>query len=79
VVALRTDRVLAEAVRAWVIEERPGDRATASRAAAVAQDCYTNGGSVSEACHQAHAFVDSWTRHPAHKQARSRRRGPFPF
>jgi hypothetical protein len=77
VVALRSDRVLAEAVRAWVIEERPGDGAAASRAAAVAQVCYTNGASVSEACHQAHAFVTSWTRHPAHK--RPRRAGPARF
>jgi hypothetical protein len=79
VVALRNDRVLAEAVRAWVSEERPGDGATAARAAAVARVYYAHGASVSEACHQAHAFVDSWTRHPAHKPSRSRRAGPATF
>ena len=76
---MRNDRVLAEAVRAWVIEERPGDGATAARAAAVARVYYTHGASVSEACHQARAFVDSWTRHPAHKRSRSHRAGPAIF
>jgi hypothetical protein len=76
---LENDRLLAEAVRAWVTEERPGDGAAASRAAAVAQNSYTNGASVSEACHQAYVFVNSWTRHPAHKQPRGRRTVPPRF
>jgi hypothetical protein len=73
---LRNDRLLAEAVRSWVIEERPGDGATANRAATVARNSYSQGASVSEACHRAHAFVDSWTRHPAQKGSRSGRAVP---
>jgi hypothetical protein len=66
VIRVTNDEVLAEAVRAWVDQVRPGDRGVAERAALVALSCYREGSTVSEACRQASGFVQSWGNHPAH-------------
>jgi hypothetical protein len=66
VITVTNDEVLAEAVRAWADEIRPGHRAVAERAALVALNCYGEGSNVREACRQASAFVQSWINHPAH-------------
>jgi len=69
--------VLAEAVRAWVGGELPGDAEAAERAAAVARRAFAQGMSVSEACARARAFVGSWARHPAHQGAQRRAAVPL--
>jgi hypothetical protein len=66
VITVSNEEVLAEAVRAWVDQVRPGDRGVAERAAFVALSCYREGSTVSEACRQASGFVQSWGNHPAH-------------
>jgi hypothetical protein len=66
VITVTNDRLLAEAVRALVSEELPGDRAAADRAAFRALEAYRGGATVAEACHDAWTFVGSWVRHPAH-------------
>ena len=66
VITVTNEEVLAEAVRAWVDQARPGDRGAAERATLVALNCYWEGGTVSEACRQASGFVQSWSNHPAH-------------
>ena len=63
---MTNDEVVAEAVRFWVDEIRPGDRDVAERAALVALISCQEGRNVSEACRQASAFVQSWINHPAH-------------
>ena len=63
---MTNDEVVAEAVRSWVDQMRPGDRDVAERAALVALVSYQEGRNVSEACRQASAFVQSWINHPAH-------------
>lgn len=65
-VVVTNEEVLAEAIRAWVDQVRPGDRGVAERATLVALNCYREGGTVSEACRQANGFVQSWSHHPAH-------------
>lgn len=54
---MTNEEVLAEAIRAWVDQVRPGDRGVAERATLVALNCYREGGTVSEACRQANGFV----------------------
>jgi hypothetical protein len=66
VITVTNEEVLAEAVRTWVDQVRPGDRGVAERAALVALSCYRQGGTVREACRQANGFVQSWSRYPAH-------------
>ena len=65
-IVVTNEQILAEAVRAWVDQARPGDRGVAERAALVALNCYRAGSTVSEACRQASGFVQSWIHHPAH-------------
>jgi hypothetical protein len=66
VVRTTNEQVLVESVRAWVDHLLPEDRGVAERAAAVALNWYRDGSTVSEACHQAGAYVTSWMGHPAH-------------
>ena len=65
-IGVSNEQVLAEVVRVWVERELPGDQGAATRAAAIALNCYRDSATVSEACRQASDFVVSWTRHPAH-------------
>jgi hypothetical protein len=67
---MTTEEVLAKVVVEWAEGEAPGDPSAAAHAVAIALGSYRGGGSVSEACGEAGAFVGSWTRHPAQRADR---------
>ncbi|HVX22176.1 MAG TPA: hypothetical protein VHB02_12560 [Acidimicrobiales bacterium] len=64
---MTNDVVLAEVVRRWIRQELPGDFGAADRGAMIARVAYAEGASVTEACERAQEFVESWSRHPAHR------------
>jgi hypothetical protein len=66
---MTAEEVLAKVVAEWAEGEAPADPTAASHAVTVALACYRGGGSVSEACEEARAFVGSWTRRPAQRRA----------
>lgn len=63
---MTNDGTLAEVVWAWATEMLPDHGNAADGAAAVARQAFCDGASVTEACHAARSFLQSWVNHPAH-------------
>jgi len=63
---MAAESALFEAVVTWAKREWPSEQELGEHAAAVAIDCYREGGSIGEACGLARSFAESWVQHPAH-------------
>jgi len=64
--AAGTEELLAEALRAWVAVEHPGDTRLADVALLVGKAFSEGGATITESCTRSRAFVRSLSQHPSY-------------